>query len=180
MVQRNAEARAAKGEDYKNRFEQLNADSIAAGDGPIDFASVEKYREEGEKRGYDTSFLDDHITAEKMPIEVAKRQLDNIYTERGYLLPKDLEGLPYNVRNDKTVQARLKAGSVRAGETKEQTEALNKSVTRLTNEITNYNDATGVKGVAYDNAERGIRRALTAQYNANLQSGKYVILKMVP
>ena len=60
---------------------------------------------------------------------------------------KDLEGLPYNVRNDKTVQARLKAGSVRAGETKEQSDALDKSVTRLTNEITNYNDATGVKGV---------------------------------
>ena len=59
-----------------------------------DFASVDNIEEGGERRGYDTSFLDDHITAEKMPIEVAKRQLENKYTERGYLLPKDLEGLP--------------------------------------------------------------------------------------
>ena len=168
QLSRNAERRKADQANFENQFDEL----LVARDGEVTFNEIEAIRKQGRSQGLDTSFLDNYQTAESYSLDSAKRRLESIWQKQGFITQNDLKGMPSGITQDSDVASWLKSGSLRANETKADKEAIETTVKRLTNELTDLN-AMAKQGIEYDRIESEIRKDLNAQYQNNLQSSSY-------
>ena len=168
VISRNAERRKADQANFENQFDELKASL----NGKVPADQLEQVREAAIDKGLDPSFLDNYKTAEAIPLESAKRKLESIWQKQGFLTPNDTKGMPAAVLQDSDVKKWLSDGSLRSGETKADSDAVEQTVKRVSNEIAEL-EAFEKQGIEYDRIENEVRKDINAQYMSNLQSGKY-------
>ena len=72
--------------------------------------------------------------------------------------------MPSAIRQDSDVKKWLEDGDLRSGESKTDSDALDTTVKRLSNQISTLQSADELKGVEYDRIENEVRKDLNAQY----------------